>query len=79
MNFEIKEKSNHKLLINKLLYLLILSLILKYIQNNKSTLKIFIMAHKDFESFRYNPVYSIVVDDKTFLKNKYNINKYHNN
>ena len=77
MNFEIKEKSNHKLLKNKLLYLLILSLILKYIgyiQNKKSTLKIFIMAHKDFESFRYNPVYSIVVDDKTFLKNKYNLN-----
>ena len=31
------------------------------------------MAHKDFENFRYNPVYSIVVDDKTFLKNKYNL------
>ena len=69
---------------NILKYILILSLILnyiedylfnniKYFQTNKSSLKIFIMAHKDFENFRYNPVYSIVVDDKSFLKNKYNL------
>ena len=68
----------HILKSNKLLkYLLILSLALNYFQNylqtKKSTSKIFIMAHKDFENFRYNPVYSIVVDDKTFLKNKYNL------
>ena len=41
---------------------------------NSSTLKIFIMAHKDFYNIRYNPIYNIVVDDKSQLKNKYNLN-----
>ena len=37
-------------------------------------LKIFIMAHKDFNNTRYNHIYNIVVDDKTSLKNRYNLN-----
>ena len=37
-------------------------------------LKIFIMAHKDFINYRYNSVYNIVVDNKSQLKNKYNLN-----
>ena len=32
------------------------------------------MAHKDFENLRYNPIYNIVVDDKTQLKKNYNLN-----
>ena len=32
------------------------------------------MAHKDFDNSRHNPVYYIVVDDKTQLKNKYYLN-----
>jgi len=32
------------------------------------------MAHKDFDNIRYNKVYTIVVDDKTQLKNKYDLN-----
>lgn len=31
------------------------------------------MAHKDFVNYRYNKVYSIVADDKSQLKNKYNL------
>lgn len=31
------------------------------------------MTHRDFRNYRYNPVYSIVVDDKTVLKKKYNL------
>ena len=31
------------------------------------------MIFKKFLLFRYNPVYSIVVDDKSLLKNKYNL------
>ena len=43
-------------------------------QNFKNeTLKIFIMTHKDFVNYRKNPVYSIVVDDKSLLKNTYNL------
>jgi len=41
--------------------------------NNKSILRIFIITHKDFENFRYNPIYTIVADDKSELKNKYNL------
>ena len=43
-------------------------------KTNTSFLKIFIMAHKDFNNCRYNPVYHIVVDDKSQLKKKYNLN-----
>ena len=32
------------------------------------------MTHKDFINYRYNSVYNIVVDDKSKLKNIYNIN-----
>ena len=31
------------------------------------------MTHKDFENVRYNPSYTIVVDDKSILKNSYNL------
>jgi len=63
--------------------LFILSLILNNFEfdylNNKQlfkkepTLRIFIITHKDFENFRYNPVYTIVADDKSELQKKYNL------
>ena len=31
------------------------------------------MTHRDFKNYRYNPVYSIVADDKSQLKKKYNL------
>ena len=37
------------------------------------SLKIFIMTHKDFINYRKNPVYTIVADDKSQLKKKYNL------
>ena len=40
---------------------------------NESDLKIFIMTHKDFKNYRYNPSYIIVADDKSQLKEKYNL------
>ena len=46
----------------------------KKLTTNSTNLKIFIMAHKDFENLRYNPIYNIVVDDKTQLKKNYNLN-----
>ena len=48
--------------------------IYKKFGTNSTDLKIFIMAHKDFDNSRHNPVYYIVVDDKTQLKNKYYLN-----
>ena len=36
-------------------------------------LRVFIMTHKDFKNYRYNRVYTIVADDKTELKEKYNL------
>lgn len=48
-----------------------------YINNitfmNQPDLKIFIMAHKDFDNYRYNPIYTIVADDKSQLQKKYNL------
>jgi len=44
------------------------------IKTNYSTLKIFIMTHKDFDNIRFDPVYNIVVNDKTELKNNYSLN-----
>ena len=45
-----------------------------FLKNKTETvLKIFIMAHKDFKNLRNNSVYSIVVDDKSQLKKKYNL------
>ena len=41
---------------------------------NSLMLKIFIIANKDFNSLRYNPIYSIVVDHKMQLKNNYSLN-----
>ena len=46
----------------------------KKIKANSSILKIFIMTHKDFDNERYNPVYNIVADDKSQLKNNYSLN-----
>ena len=40
-------------------------------KQEQSLLKIFIVAHKDFKNNRHNPVYNIVVDDKSQLKNNY--------
>ena len=36
--------------------------------------KIFIMTHKDFRNYRYNPAYTIVFAGKSQLKRKYNLN-----
>jgi len=82
----LSKKNTNKLL--KLL--LIISLIIDNIDNNyvlhyrdknfikhktkESYLKIFVMTHKDFVNYRYNSVYNIVVDNKSLLKNKYNLN-----
>ncbi len=65
---------------------LILSLISNYIEYNyyiqkrknykkahEPILKIFVMTHKDFINYRYNPAYTIVADDESQLKNKYDL------
>ena len=36
-------------------------------------LNIFIVAHKDFDNHRYNPVYKIIANDPSKLKNKYEL------
>ena len=36
-------------------------------------LNIFIVAHKDFQNYRYNPVYKIIATDSSQLKNKYDL------
>ena len=41
---------------------------------NENIVKIFISAHKDFKNYRFNPVYNIVVDEKSQLKDNYNLN-----
>ena len=41
---------------------------------NENVVKIFILAHKDFKNYRFNPVYNIVVDEKSQLKDNYNLN-----
>ena len=41
---------------------------------NENIVKIFILAHKDFKNYRFNPVYNIVVDEKSQLKDNYNLN-----
>ena len=45
-----------------------------YKKTHEPILKIFIMAHKDFINYRYNPAYTIVADDESQLKNKYKLN-----
>ena len=46
---------------------------LKKINNIESNVRIFIMTHKDFKNVRTNPSYVITIDDKSNLKNKYNL------
>lgn len=41
------------------------------IKNTEPILKIFIITHRDFQNNRHNPVYNIVADDKSQLKNNY--------
>ena len=43
------------------------------IKEKEPVLKIFVEAHKDFNCYRHNPVYTIVVDDKSRLQNKYDL------
>jgi len=43
---------------------------------NKSVLKIFIMTHKDFKNYRYNPVYSIVANNRKLFKKKYKLDTF---
>ena len=38
---------------------------------NKSVLRIFIITHKDFKNYRYNPIYSIVTNNKKHFIKKY--------
>ena len=85
---KIKYKGHYKTKNNNYLkLLLILSLIVNNIEYNyynkkayisvkkkEPLLKIYIMAHKDFECYRHNPVYTIVGDDKSHFKNKYELN-----
>ena len=58
----------------------ILKNILKNILNNFNIkeeedhyLNIFIATHKDFQNYRYNPVYKIIANNPSQLKNKYNL------
>ena len=55
---------------------------MQYIQKNlnifrakeeENFLNIFIATHKDFQNYRYNPVYKIIANDSSQLKNKYNL------
>jgi len=39
----------------------------------ESYLNIFIVAHKDFQNYRYNPAYKIIANDPSKLHNKYNL------
>ena len=50
-----------------------LSYIIKFVSNKNSIIKIFIMTHKDFINYRYNPAYTIVADDRNELKKYYNL------
>ena len=78
-----KNKINKNLLKKQLLIIFLLFCIyyvyydyIIYTRNNylkEPFLKIYIMTHKDFINYRYNKVYSIVADDKSQLKNKYNL------
>ena len=79
----VKQKKVYKNKVFKILF--IFSLILNNFEfdyfNNKTrqpfkkepNLRIFIITHKDFENFRYNPVYTIVAGDKSELQKKYNL------
>ena len=41
---------------------------------NEPTIRIFIMTHKDFKNYRYNPAYNIVFNGKNEPKEKYDLN-----
>jgi len=43
-------------------------------KDNEPTLKIYVMAHKDFKNYRYHPIYTIVADDESELQKKYRLN-----
>ena len=42
-------------------------------KDEENFLNIFIATHKDFQNYRYNPVYKIIANDPSQLKNKYNL------
>ena len=42
-------------------------------KKEENFLNIFIATHKDFQNYRYNPVYKIIANDPSQLKNKYNL------
>ena len=44
-----------------------------YYYNTEPILRIFIMTHKDFKNYRFSPIYTIVADDTSQLKDKYNL------
>ena len=74
-----KEKNKYKYIKQKKFTIILLLFLIYYIvyirRNNlkEPFLKIYIIAHKDFINYRYNKVYSIVTNDKSQLKNKYNL------
>ena len=84
-----KKKIHRKKLFKQLLIISLLTNLIEYddyfkyvkINNlkNDSSLKIFVMTHKDFRNFRYNQVYNIVVDEKSQLKNTYNLKTFYAN
>ena len=53
--------------------------ILKFFKNSKTLtiketlLNIFIITHKDFKNYRYNPAYKIIANDPSKLNNTYNL------
>ena len=84
----ILKKKNQKKIFKKIIIIILLIISIGYyyyIYNkgnihflnpkmNENIVKIFITAHKDFKNYRLNPVYNIVVDEKSQLKNNYNLN-----
>ena len=78
----ILKKKSQKKLFEKIFFIIILIISIGYyyyIYNkgkilflnpkmNENVVKIFITAHKDFKNYRFNPVYNIIVDEKSQLK-----------
>ena len=87
----ILKKKSQKKLFEKIFFIIILIISIGYyyyIYNkgkilflnpkmNENVVKIFITAHKDFKNYRFNPVYNIIVDEKSQLKDNYNLNVLH--
>lgn len=82
-----KEKENQKKLIDKLIFITLLIISFGYYKYyndgkihflnpnmNENIIKIFISVHKDFKNYKNNPVYKIIADEKSELKDKYNLN-----